>query len=116
MQSSIRRQLEEMEQMGGAAFVEELIELFVSECDMRSAKLEMALAHGDLPEAGRIFHQLKGSAASMGAGRLYRVCSVGEAASERGEGALAGRAGRLGAKELAYLQTSLKDWKRGAQP
>jgi HPt (histidine-containing phosphotransfer) domain-containing protein len=111
MQSSIRRQLEEMERMGGAAFVRELIELFVSESDMRFAKLEVALTDGDLAEAGRIFHQVKGSAASTGTGRLYRICMVGEAASEQGELALARRAGRLGTKELAFLKTSLKEWK-----
>jgi HPt (histidine-containing phosphotransfer) domain-containing protein len=115
MQSSIRRQLEEMEQMGGAAFVEDLIELFVSECDMRLAKLELALVDGDLAEAGRIFHQLKGSAASTGTGRLYRICSVGEAASEEGQTALARRAGRLGSKEFIFLKSSLKQWKRRAK-
>jgi HPt (histidine-containing phosphotransfer) domain-containing protein len=112
MQSSIRRQLEEMEQMGGRAFVEELIDLFFSECEVRFDKLEMALSHKDLAEAGRIFHQVKGSAASTGTGRLHRICTVGEAASEKGECALAQRAGRLGAKELKLLKVSLQQWKQ----
>jgi len=115
MQSRTRRQFEEMERMGGAAFVDELIELFFSECDMRFAQLEVALTRGDLAEAGRIFHQVKGSATSTGTERLYRISSVGEAASEKGESALARRAGRLGAKELIFLKASLKEWKRGAQ-
>ncbi|HUB67967.1 MAG TPA: Hpt domain-containing protein [Candidatus Methylacidiphilales bacterium] len=114
MQPSIRHQLEEMERMGGATFVEDLIELFLSECTMRLTKLETALAQGNLVEAGQLFHQVKGSAASTGAGRLYRICAVGEMASEKGEGELAQKAGRLGAKELAFLQTSLKDWKQKA--
>ncbi|MCE0497168.1 MAG: Hpt domain-containing protein [Methylacidiphilales bacterium] len=114
MQSSTRRQLEEMEQMGGSTFVDELIELFFSESDMRFTKLEGALTRGDLVEAGQIFHQLKGSAASTGTGRLYRICLVGETASEKGDDALARRAGRLGAKELVFLKTSLKEWRRGA--
>ena len=100
--------------MGGSTFVEELIELFFFECDMRFAKLEEALTRDDLAEAGRIFHQLKGSAASTGTGRLYRITSVGETASETGEGAQARRAARLGAKELTFLKTSLREWKRGA--
>lgn len=116
MQSSIRRQLEEMEQMGGAAFVEELIDLFITECDMRFTKLDAALTRGDLAEAGRIFHQVKGSAASTGTGRLYRICSVGEVASDKGESAVARRACRLGAKEMIFLKTVLKEWKRGIQP
>src|ERR1700722_13698090 len=106
MQSSIRHQLEEMERMGGTAFVKDLIELFFSECDMRFSKLEVALIQGDLAEAGRIFHQVKGSAASTGTGRLYRICAVGEAASEKGESELAQRAGRMGAKELIFLKPS----------
>jgi len=113
MQSSTRQQLEEMEQMGGAAFVEEVIELFFSECEMRFSKLETALAEGDLAEAGRLFHMIKGSAASTGTLRLYRISSIGELAGEQGEGDLVRRSCRLGFKELNLLKTTFKEWKQG---
>jgi HPt (histidine-containing phosphotransfer) domain-containing protein len=116
MQLSTRHQLEEMERMGGAKFVDDLIDLFLSECAQRFAKLETALSQGNLMEAGQLFHQVKGSAASTGAGRLYRICAVGETASEKGESEPARRAGRLGAKELAFLKISLKDWRRKVHP
>jgi HPt (histidine-containing phosphotransfer) domain-containing protein len=115
MQSSIRHQLEEMERMGGTAFVNDLIELFFSECNMRFVKLDTALKQGDLAEAGRIFHQVKGSAASTGTSRLYRICAVGEMASEQGDRPLAQRAGRVAAKEMILLKTCLQDWKRKLQ-
>jgi hypothetical protein len=83
---------------------------------MRFTKLAAALDHGDLAEAGRIFHQVKGSAASTGTGRLHRICSVGELASEKGDCAVARRAGLLGAREMNYLKTILKDWKLKPAP
>ncbi len=101
--------------MGGADFVKDLIELFFSECDMRFTKLETALDRGDLAEAGRIFHQVKGSAASTGTGRLYRICSVGELCSDKGDLETARHAGRLGLREMKLLRAVFKQWK-GSEP
>lgn len=99
--------------MGGTEFVKEVIELFFSECEMRFANLEAAVSSGDLAEAGRIFHMIKGSAASTGTSRLYRISSVGEEAGEKGDGPLARRACTMGARELNLLKTTFKEWQQG---
>jgi HPt (histidine-containing phosphotransfer) domain-containing protein len=113
MQSTTLRQLKEMEQVGGVPFVEEIIGLFFSECEMRFSKIEAALATGDLVEAGRLFHMIKGNAATTGTSRLYRISSVGEEAGEKSEAALALRACRLGSRELNLLKTTFKQWQQG---
>ena len=113
MQPSTRQQLEEMEQMGGAAFVDEVIELFFSECEMRFSKLETALSMDDLPEAGRLFHMIKGSAASTGTNRLHLISTVGELAGEQGNKELVTRSCRLGIKELGLLKIAFKEWRQG---
>jgi HPt (histidine-containing phosphotransfer) domain-containing protein len=113
MQSTTRQQLEEMQQMGGKAFVDEVIDLFFLECEMRFSKLESALEDGDLAEVGRLFHMIKGSAASTGTMRLHRISTIGELAGEQGEGDLASRSCRLGIKELKLLKATFKDWKQG---
>ena len=55
---------------------------------------------------------IKGSAASTGTSRLYRISMIGEVAGETGESALAARSCRLGIKELNLLKTTFKEWKQ----
>ena len=53
-------------QLAGDPELRELIELFVHELPQRLAKLRLAACANNLPEVGRLAHQLKGAGGSYG--------------------------------------------------
>ncbi len=56
-------------------FVAELIDLFLSETPRRLSELHVALASGDLPQAAKTSHTVKGASATFGGRELQARCS-----------------------------------------
>ncbi len=69
-------------------FVAELIDLFLTETPRRLSELHVALASGDLPQAAKTAHTIKGASATFGGRELQARCAELEklaAASRLGE-------------------------------
>ena len=113
MHSKMLEQLQAMEAVSGAAFVRELLDLFLSECEVRFGRIEAALPGGDLAGAQRHFHLVQGSAASMGATHLRRISALGEEACRQGDHELAVRSYRLSTKALGQLKPFISNWRPG---
>jgi HPt (histidine-containing phosphotransfer) domain-containing protein len=75
--------------LGGAAFVCELIDLFLRYTPERIDVARASLAAGDVVSAVRALHSLKSSAGQLGAVSLRDECARGEALAEQGAAALA---------------------------
>jgi CheY-like chemotaxis protein len=77
-------------------FVAELIDLFLTETPRRLSELHVALASGDLPQAAKTAHTVKGASATFGGRELQARCA------ELEKLAAAGRLGeaRASAREL----------------
>jgi two-component system, sensor histidine kinase and response regulator len=62
-----------------------LVDLFLQETTTRIDGLRVALATGDVAEAGRVAHSLKGATASFGARRLSNLGAAAEVAAAEGD-------------------------------
>ena len=71
---------------GDSELMHELADLYVSDTDARLPRLEAAAAQGDLEQAGRLAHGLKGSSASIGAARAAEAFRRVEMIGRSGEG------------------------------
>lgn len=67
--------LAQLEALGSPGFLERLIGVFVADNDLLIQKVQSALAARNFTEFRNHLHAMKGSAASMGAERLTRVCN-----------------------------------------
>jgi len=67
--------LAQLEALGSPGFLERLIGVFVADNDVLIQKVQTAVAARNFNEFRNHLHAMKGSAASMGAERLTRVCS-----------------------------------------
>ncbi|MGG7603013.1 two-component regulator propeller domain-containing protein [Massilia sp. BKSP1R2A-1] len=77
---------------------------FAADLPRRRAELDAAIAAGDMSEAGRVLHGLRGSAAHLGEKALEALCAELEAAADAGDiGALVAGGVRLGLR-LAEFQ------------
>ena len=63
----------------------EVLNLFLDEMPPRMRRLRNAWAAGDIQEARRTAHSLKGSAGNIGARRLFEVCSQLEEQARPGD-------------------------------
>jgi HPt (histidine-containing phosphotransfer) domain-containing protein len=86
LDTGVLAQLANAELGGDPAFVVELIDLFLEQVTSLVSELHTAASIGDEREIGRIAHTLQGSAGSLGARRLQRLCADAEAASRRSAG------------------------------
>jgi HPt (histidine-containing phosphotransfer) domain-containing protein len=69
--------LDELENLSGDSdLVNELGELFLADAEIRVTALDDALVRADGKSLSRAAHQLKGSAANVGAAELARLCSL----------------------------------------
>lgn len=112
---SLRRRLDELQSIGDEAFVLELIALFRTESARRLQQIDEALLARDLTAAGRLFHQLQGSAANMGASELHRICTIGEESCEEEDAALAAGCHRLGVLELPSIEITFSEWSKSPE-
>jgi two-component system sensor histidine kinase RpfC len=67
--------LAQLEALGSAGFLERLINVFVADNEVLIQKVQSSVAARDFTEFRNHLHAMKGSAASMGAERLTRVCN-----------------------------------------
>lgn len=63
-----------LERLGGAAFIAELIEQFVQECEALPKALETAALSGDAHAFGALLHALRSAAGNLGASRIFDRC------------------------------------------
>ncbi len=72
----------------GGAFLNELLDIFLSDTPLRLAEIKESLARGDAPTLTRAAHSIKGAAGNFGARRLaaaaYQVEQQGKAANLAG--------------------------------
>jgi len=69
-----QRVLDELETLGGQAFVTHLIEDFLLDAAALIAQLKRAVVAGDLPDFRAQAHALRSGAANVGARSLYELC------------------------------------------
>ncbi len=104
--------LESLQDEEQPEFVAELIDLFLTETPRRLSELHVSLATGDLPQAAKTAHTVKGASATFGGRELQARCA--ELEKLAGAGRLA--EARSSARELerAYerLATALGSHKR----
>ena len=67
--------LSQLEALGSPGFLERLIGVFVADNDVLIQKVHTAVSARNFTEFRNHLHAMKGSAASMGAERLTRICS-----------------------------------------
>jgi HPt (histidine-containing phosphotransfer) domain-containing protein len=96
--------LEQLREDLGASTADEVIAEFLKEGPSLVAALRDAIGRNDLAAIGRAAHSLKGTSASLGAGRLSEVCAALELASR--QGAVADAPERLAAIETAFHAVS----------
>jgi signal transduction histidine kinase/ligand-binding sensor domain-containing protein/CheY-like chemotaxis protein/HPt (histidine-containing phosphotransfer) domain-containing protein len=79
---------------------------FAADLPRRRAELDAAIAAGDMREAGRVLHGLRGSAAHLEEGELEQLCAELEALAARGDvEAVAAGSERLGVQLAAFHDT-----------
>ncbi len=75
--------LDELDRLAGDSdLVDELAEIFVTDAGLLVTVLGDSLARADSTSLGHAAHQLKGSAANVGASELARLCSLLPAVDE----------------------------------
>jgi CheY-like chemotaxis protein/HPt (histidine-containing phosphotransfer) domain-containing protein len=76
------------EDLGGAAALARIVQLFLEQLDPQSEEIARAAASGDYEQLGRIAHRMKSSSATLGATTLAAVLGkIEAAASDRDIGA-----------------------------
>jgi HPt (histidine-containing phosphotransfer) domain-containing protein len=91
--------------LGGATFVGELIDLFLSYAPERIDAARACIAAGDMVGVARALHSLKSSAGQLGAVSMRDGCAQGEALAEQSAPALAAA--------LAHVESvwpATRDW------
>lgn len=109
--------LRRLDGLGGAAFVAQLIGIFLEESPARLAALRQALAARDAPGAAAAAHALISSAGNLGAGPLAALARrvEREAEAERWD-VLPGLVDELAAahaRVYAYLRAERVRWQQG---
>ena len=70
---------DDLKQMSGAEFINELIDTFLEDAPKLLAEMKSALATGNVDSFRRASHSLKSNAATFGAGRLAELAKELEA-------------------------------------
>jgi HPt (histidine-containing phosphotransfer) domain-containing protein len=79
-----RAALERLVRFGGAALLDSMAAIFRDQAVQRAAAARDAVVRADASAARLALHSLKSSAAQLGAMRLSRLCSEGEALAAAG--------------------------------
>ncbi|HUH98390.1 MAG TPA: Hpt domain-containing protein [Anaerolineales bacterium] len=103
-----RNAFEDLKQMAGADFIDELIDTFLEDAPQLMIQLQAALASNDAESFRRAAHSLKSNAASFGANHLSGLAKELETLGR--ENKLTEVGGRLRALEEAY-QTAARELK-----
>ena len=75
-----------LEQCGGSKEVGGIIfDEFLIQIDTDTKEIESCLASGDLVQAGKVGHRLKGTAGVLGATKLHSLCFTIEIAGKEGD-------------------------------
>ena len=75
-----------LEQCGGNKEVGGIIlDEFLVQVDADTREIESCLANGDLVQAGKVGHRLKGTAGVLGASKLHSLCFALETAGKVGD-------------------------------
>jgi HPt (histidine-containing phosphotransfer) domain-containing protein len=67
--------------IGGDSLVEQMVELFMVDVPARMERLRCAVVAGDRTAVARVAHSIRGSAATLGALTLARLCTELELAA-----------------------------------
>jgi HPt (histidine-containing phosphotransfer) domain-containing protein len=79
-----------LEQCGGSRDVGGMVlDEFLVQVDTDIKEMEICLASGDLIQAGKIGHRLKGTAGVLGASKLHSLCFAMEMAGKEGNAEVA---------------------------
>jgi HPt (histidine-containing phosphotransfer) domain-containing protein len=74
-----------LEQCGGnKAIGEVILDEFLVQIDADTKEIEECLANGNIVQAGRVGHRLKGTAGVLGATKLHTLCFALESAGKAG--------------------------------
>ena len=85
-----------LEQCGGSKEVGGIVlDAFLEQIEADIREMETSLADGDLMQAGKVGHRLKGTAGVLGASKLHSICVALETA---------GKEGNVEAANTAYLK------------
>lgn len=101
MSSIDRTTFDELTQMSGAEFINELIDTFLEDTPKLLAEMKTALAAGDADSFRRAAHSLKSNAATFGADPLAQLAKELELLGR--ENKLAETVSRLGVLEEALV-------------
>jgi len=75
-----------LEQCGGSKDVSGIIlDEFLVQVDADTKEIEACLTSGDLVQAGKVGHRLKGTAGVLGAAKLHALCFSIETAGREGD-------------------------------
>ena len=75
-----------LEQCGGSKEVGGIVlDEFLVQVDADTKEMETCLAGGDLTQAGKVGHRLKGTAGVLGASKLHSLCFAMEVAGKNGD-------------------------------
>ena len=97
---------------GDPAFLARLVDQYVEHAGSRLAELQEAAARGDAGALRQAAHGLRGSSATMGAGRVASACAALEEAAARGE-----TEGTAGVEQIAFeLERATASLRREAAP
>jgi HPt (histidine-containing phosphotransfer) domain-containing protein len=109
MQEIDRRTFEELQQVSGADFVDELVDTFLEDTPERIAELRSALLRRDAEAFRRAAHSLKSNSATFGAHRLAAIARELELVGK--ENKLEGQAPKIDEFEGLYQKVAreLKD-------
>jgi HPt (histidine-containing phosphotransfer) domain-containing protein len=91
---------DELKQMSGADFINELIDTFLEDAPKMIAEIKSALEAGDADSFRRAAHSMKSNAAAFGAGQLAALAKELETLGK--ENKLSETGGRLESLEEAY--------------
>lgn len=93
---------------GDAELESELIITFLEDTAERLTSLEALLAAGDLAQASRAAHSIKGSSANMGASGLQELAREVETRAKEGDGGAAKAASSKAQAEFGRVRAQLE--------
>jgi NO-binding membrane sensor protein with MHYT domain/HPt (histidine-containing phosphotransfer) domain-containing protein len=96
-----------LRELGDSSLLSELAQMFLEEVPERLGALREAIEKGDAQAVKRITHTLKGSSATMGARRMYRLCLGLEQAGESNDLSAAASILELLNQEFDRVRTQL---------
>jgi HPt (histidine-containing phosphotransfer) domain-containing protein len=91
-----------------AEFMDELVEMFLTDVADQLVSLELAIAAEDWPSTSRTAHRLRGASSNVGAEELARLCSDLEHRSAEA-GAVESSAGAGIREEFERVTSALQD-------